>query len=52
MLSDCDWNPKYNMFAVAGFGHEFPVLVYVYKRSEKDINEIMLRYNLTSQNDP
>ena len=19
-LSDCDWNPKYNMFAMAGFG--------------------------------
>jgi len=30
LVSDVDWNPRYNMFAVAGFGQNFPVLVYVY----------------------
>ena len=33
-VSDCAWNPRYNMFAVSGFGQEFPVLVYVYQREK------------------
>jgi hypothetical protein len=35
------WNPKYNMFALAGFGHTFPVMVYVYERSEEELNDIL-----------
>ena len=30
LVSDCQWNPRYNMFALSGFGQHFPVLIYVY----------------------
>ena len=29
------------MFALAGFGHTFPVLVYIYERTEEELNEIL-----------
>jgi len=29
------------MFALAGFGHHFPVMVYVYQRTEEQLNEIL-----------
>lgn len=41
MVADVAWNPRYNMFALAGFGHQFPVMVYVYQRSEEQLNEIL-----------
>jgi hypothetical protein len=41
MVSDVAWNPKYNMFALSGFGHHFPVMVYVYQRTEEQLNEIL-----------
>jgi hypothetical protein len=40
MVSDCAWNPRYNMFAVCGFGQQFPVLVYVYERTDQELNDI------------
>ena len=53
VVSDCDWNPRYNMFAVSGFGQEFPILVYVFQREKKEIEEMFFRYGkLTSANDP
>ena len=30
LISDVAWNPVYNMAAVAGFGSELPILVYIY----------------------
>ena len=42
LVSDVSWNPKYNMFALSGFGQHFPVLVYVYQRTENEINKILL----------
>lgn len=42
LVSDCCWNPRYNMFAVAGFGQHFPVLVYVYQRSEDELNKVLM----------
>ena len=53
-VSDCAWNPRYNMFAVSGFGQEFPVLLYVYERSKQEIDEMFYwasqhGYKLTSQ---
>lgn len=41
MVADVTWNSKYNMFALSGFGHQFPVMVYVYQRSEEQLNEIL-----------
>jgi len=41
LVSDITWNPKYNMFALSGFGHHFPVMVYVYQRTEEELNEIL-----------
>jgi len=43
LVSDCSWNPKYNMFAVAGFGQEFPVLVYVYERTQDELTDALTR---------
>lgn len=43
LVSDVDWNPRYNMFAAAGFGQEFPILVYVYERSKEEIEELTYR---------
>ena len=44
VVSDCDWNPRYNMFALSGFGQEFPVLIYAFERSSKEIEEMFFRY--------
>ena len=33
LVSDVDWNPRYNMFVVCGFGQAFPILCYVFERS-------------------
>ena len=41
LVSDCQWNPRYNMFAVSGFGHNFPVLVYVFKRTQAELMSII-----------
>ena len=41
LVSDCQWNPRYNMFAVSGFGHNFPVLVYVFKRTQSELLSII-----------
>lgn len=41
LVSDCQWNPRYNMFAVSGFGHNFPVLVYVFKRTQSELMSII-----------
>ena len=50
VVSDCDWNPRYNMFAVSGFGQEFPILVYVYERTKKELDLLLYEYgNLISQ---
>ena len=49
LVSDCSWNNKYNMFAVSGFGRNFPVLVYVYERTEKELNYIFhARQNISA----
>ena len=42
LVSDCAWNPRYNMFALSGFGQNFPVLIYVHERSEEELNNIMM----------
>ena len=42
LLSDCQWNPRYNMFAVSGFGQQFPLLIYVYSRTEDELDRILL----------
>lgn len=51
VISDVDWNTRYNMFAVAGFGQEFPILCYVFARQPEEIDEMLYRYSgkLTSQ---
>ena len=42
LLSDCQWNPRYNMFAVSGFGQQFPLLIYVFARTEDELDRILL----------
>ena len=32
------------MFALSGFGQEFPILVYVYERTPREVEEILLRF--------
>ena len=48
LVSDVDWNPKYNMFALSGFGHQYPILVYVKERTDEELNMIILSGNVTS----
>jgi jouberin len=33
-VSDVCWNEVYNMFALSGFGHEYPILVYVHTKND------------------
>lgn len=42
LVSDVAWNPRYNMFAVSGFGQHFPVLVYVYERSQDELQKLLI----------
>ena len=42
LVSDVQWNPRYNMFALSGFGQHFPVLIYVYQRTKEDLDRILL----------
>lgn len=39
MICDVDWNPFYNMFAIAAFGTDLPVIVYVYEKSQKEVED-------------
>jgi len=32
-----DWNPTYNMVAMAGYGSAYPILVYVYEREPEEL---------------
>lgn len=48
LVADVDWNPKYNMFALSGFGHKFPLLVYVYERTDEELKEVLIRGGVTS----
>lgn len=53
MVPDIDWNPVYNMFAVCGFGQEFPILIYAFERSDHDLEKLDLLHRglLTYQYD-
>lgn len=42
IVSDVQWNPRYNMFALSGFGQHFPVLIYVYQRSKYELDRVLL----------
>lgn len=33
LVTDVAWNNEYNMIAIASFGSELPILVYVYEKS-------------------
>jgi jouberin len=38
-VSDICWNEVYNMFAMTGFGHEYPILVYVHTKQDVVIDK-------------
>ena len=44
IVPDVDWNPVYNMFAVCGFGQEFPVLLYAFERTDQELEKLDLMY--------
>jgi hypothetical protein len=48
LVSDISWNPKYNLFTLAGFGHTFPVMVYFYESTEEKLNEILYHTSTTA----
>ena len=37
-ICNVDGNPKYNMMACVGFGHEYPVMVFYYEKTRKEID--------------
>jgi len=45
LISDVKWNSRYNMFAISGFGQHFPVLIYVYQRSQPELDVIFYAGN-------
>jgi WD40 repeat protein len=47
-VTEVDWNPRYNMIATCGFGEQYPILVYVFEKSTKEI-EKMLNLNFLRQ---
>merc|ERR1719198_1428992 len=53
IVPDVDWNPVYNMFAVCGFGQEFPILLYAFERTDAELEQLDLRHRglLTYQYD-
>lgn len=38
-VTDVSWNPKYHMFAISGFGSEYPVCVYSWE-NPKELTEV------------
>ncbi len=42
-VSDVAWNKQYNMFALSGFGHEYPILVYVFEKDEIKLDPYELK---------
>ena len=36
VLNTVDWNPKYHMAALSGFGNEFPIVIFVWHRTAGD----------------
>lgn len=42
MVADISWSDNYNMVAVAGFGSEYSVLVYVYEKTQSEVEEALL----------
>lgn len=53
MVPDIDWNPVYNMFAVCGFGQEYPILLYAFERTDEQLEKLDLVHRglLTYQHD-
>lgn len=50
-VADIDWNNKYNMIACSGFGHEYPVMIYVYEKSRKEIDFALGRNYIDEEDD-
>jgi hypothetical protein len=48
LASDVDFNPRYNIFAVSGFGHRFPILLYVYERSDEELSQLLIMGKATT----
>ena len=39
ITADISWNRTYNMVAIAGFGEEYPIMIYVYEKSPERITK-------------
>jgi jouberin len=42
MVADVCWSESYNMVAVAGFGSEYSVLVYVYEKTQSEVETTLM----------
>lgn len=40
-VADVDWNSRYNMLAYSGFGHRYPILVFVHEKTQEEIDMLM-----------
>lgn len=45
---DVDWNSKYNMVATSGFSDSYPILIYVYEKTQKEV-DFALGKNLATE---
>ena len=49
MISDVAWNHHYNMFAVAGFGSDLPIIIYVYEKTTEEIELDYANYPISHE---
>ena len=50
-ICDVDWNPRFNMIALSGFGHSYPVMVYVYEKTRKEVDFSLGRNYIDEEED-
>lgn len=49
-VSDVSWNEHFNLIALSGFSQEYPILLYVYEKSDEEVEQGMLKMNINAMN--
>lgn len=49
-VSDVSWNRHFNVIALSGFGQEYPVLLFFYEKTDREVEEGLLRMNMNAYN--
>ena len=49
-VSDISWNYHFNMIALSGFSQEYPIMIFVYEKSQDEIEKAMINRNSNNLN--